>query len=264
MDYLYDPPTCLYPYAPTPNRYPYSKTNYRMHPASPITVIIADAYTITRNGLAKTLESIQEIQVIAITSCSKELVSFCDHYQPDIIMVSSNMTCINNMQPYRNIMTAFPGIHVIIMAGDNDAETMIAMKTLGEFAWLHKSATEEKIVTTILGVHEGTYIKELYNGYGNNATKRELLDTLTVKEKEMLDLFGADLTAKEIAAIQHLSPRTIEGHKEKLKEKLHVKGSGGLAIYALLYNTYLPTLLYWVMALLAGDTPDAIIADITA
>ena len=231
---------------------------------SPITVIIADPRTITRNGLAKTLESIQEIQVIATTACSNELVSFCDRHQPDIILISANLPSVNNRKPYRHITEEFPGIPVIIVADDNDAETIIAMKTAGEFAWLYTSATEEKIVATIQAVHEGTYKKELYNGYGTNVVNRALLNTLTAKEKEMLVFFGTDLTAKEIAAKQNVSPRTIEGHKEKLKGKLQVEGSVGLAIYALIHNTYLPTILYWVMLLFTNDNSDTILTDLAA
>ena len=234
-----------------------------MH-ATPITVIIADPRTITRNGLAKTLEPIQEIQVIATTACSKELVCFCDHHQPDIILISANMPGVNNMKAYRHITEEFPGIPAIIVADDNDAETIIAMKTAGEFAWLFTSATEEKIVTTLHAVHSGTYKREVYNGYGTNAVNVALLHTLTAREKEMLVFFGTDLTAKEIAAKQKMSPRTIEGHKEKLKEKLQVKGSAGLAIYALINNTYLPTILYWVLLLFTNDNPDTLLTDIAA
>ena len=234
-----------------------------MH-SSPITVIIADPQVITRNGLAKTLEPIKEIQVIATTACSNEMVCFCDHHLPDIIMISTNMPGVNNMKSYRHITEEFPGIHVIIVADDNDAETIIVLKTAGEFAWLNTSATEEKIVATIQAVQEGTYKKELYNGYGTNAVNLALLETLTAREKEILAFFGTDLTAKEIAAKQNVSPRTIEGHKEKLKEKLQVKGSAGLAIYALIHNTYLPTLLYWIMLLFTSDNPDTILTDIAA
>jgi len=233
-------------------------------PSATITVIIADAQVITRNGLAKTLEAIDEIQVIGTTGCLEEMVALCNHHKPDIIMISAAMPGIDNVKPYRYITAEFPGVHAIIIADDNDFETTIAMKTAGEFAWLYKSATEEKIVTTIRAVHAGTYIQELYNGYSTNAVNRSLLNTLTPMEKEILPFFSADLTAKEIAAIQKVSPRTIEGYKEKLKEKLQVKGRVGLAVYAFINNTYLHTLLYWVWVLVASDTPDAIFADIAA
>ncbi|KAA9034560.1 response regulator transcription factor [Ginsengibacter hankyongi] len=229
-----------------------------------ISVIIADAQTLTRNGLAKTLEPTKEIEIMAITGCISELTLLCNRHQPDVIIMSAAMPCVDNMKPYRYITDQFPHVPVIVLADDNDAETIVAMNTSGEFAWLYKSATEEKIVATILAVHKGTYKNELYNGYGTSAVNRALLDALTPREKEMLTYFGADLTAKEIAAIQNLSIRTIEGHKEKIKEKLRVKGSGLLAIYALLQNTYLPTLLYWTMLLFTNGNPDTILADITA
>ena len=227
-----------------------------------ISVIIADAQTLTRNGLAKTLEPTKEIEIMAVTGCISELTLLCNHHQPDIIMMSAAMPCVDNMKPYRYITDQLPHVHVIILADDNDAETIVAMNTSGEFAWLYKSATEEKIVATIFAVHNGTYKNKVYNGYGTSALNPALLGTLTPREKEILTYLGSDLTAKEIAALQNVSPRTIEGHKEKLKEKLQVKGPGLLAIYALLQNTYLPTLMCWAMLLLTNGNPDTIFTDI--
>lgn len=228
----------------------------------PISIIIADVHIIPRNGLAKTLEARKEIHIAATTGDCEALISLCSYHQPDIIMVSAAMPGINNTKMYRYIAAEFPGTGIIIMADDSDAETIVALKTAGEFAWLCKSATEEKIVATIESVHEGRYKKELYNGYGTNAVNRALLQTLSPREKELLAFFGTDLTAKEIAAKVNVSRRTIEGHKEKLKEKLQVKGSAGLAIYALIYNTYLPNLLYWVMLLFTGDTPEILLTEL--
>ncbi len=138
------------------------------------------------------------------------------------------------------------------------------MNASGEFAWLYKSANEEKIVTTIQAVQQRTYKKEVYNGYGTNAVNAALLETLTAREKEMLTFFGTDLTAKEIAAKQKVSLRTIEGHKEKLKEKLQVRGSTGLAIYALIQNTYFAHDIMLDKAALYNTNPHTIFTDITA
>lgn len=230
----------------------------------PISIIIADAHVIPRNGLAKTLEAREEIHIAATTGDCEEIISLCSHHQPDIIMISAAMPGINNTKPYRHIAAEFPETGIIIMADDSDAETIIALKTAGEFAWLCRSATEEKIVATIVAVYEGTYKKEQYNGDGTNAVNRALLQTLSPREKELLAFFVTDLTAKEIAAKVNVTRRTIEGHKEKLKEKLQVKGSAGLAIYALIYNTYLPNLMYWVMLLFTGETPGLLLTELPA
>lgn len=230
-------------------------------PISPITLIIADAHAITRNGLAKTIEAIAEIEVTAITNNSEELVTLCQQHQPDVVMMGEGMPGINNMKVYRYIAGEFPHIPIIIIVDDNDAATIITMKTAGEFAWLYKSATEEEIIKTIHAVHEGNYKNELYNGYITHAVKTTLPQPLTPREKEILPLFCLDLTAKEIAAKKNLSTRTVEKHKENIMQKLQVKGIAGLVFYAFKNNIYITTLLYWVMPLLSADIPDIILAD---
>ena len=230
-------------------------------PISPITLIIADAHAITRNGLAKTIEAIAEIAVTAITNNSEELVTLCRQHQPDVVMMGEGMPGINNMKVYRYIAGEFSHIPIIIIVDDNDAATIITMKTAGGFAWLYKGTTEEEIIKTILAVHEGTYKNELYNGFITHAVKPALPQPLTPKEKEILPLFCLDLTAKEIAAKKNLSTRTVEKHKEKIFQKLEVRGTAGLVLYALKNNMYIATLLYWFMPLLSADVPDIILAD---
>ncbi len=230
-------------------------------PTTPITLIIADTHPITRNGIAKTIEATKEIEVTAITGNSEELECLCRQHQPNAVVVGEGMPCINNMKAYRYIAGEFPHIPVIIIVDDNDAATIITMKTAGGFAWLYKGTTEEEIIKTILAVHEGTYKNELYNGFITHAVKPALPQTLTPKEKEILPLFCLDLTAKEIAAKKNLSTRTVEKHKEKIFQKLEVRGTAGLVLYALKNNIYIATLLYWVMPLFSADVPDIILAD---
>lgn len=230
-------------------------------PTASISLIIADAHPITRNGIAKTIEATAEIEVTAITCNSEELECLCRQHQPDVVVVGEGMSRINNRKAYCYIAGEFTHIPVIVIVDDNDAATIITMKTAGEFAWLYKSAKEEEIIKTILAVHEGTYKNELYNGIITHAVKPELSQLLTPKEMEIMPLFCLDLTAKEIAAKKNLSTRTVEKHKEKIFQKLQVKGIAGLIFYALKNNIYIATLLYWVMPLLSADVPDIILAD---
>lgn len=230
-------------------------------PITPITLIIADAHPITRNGIAKTIETKAEIEVTAITGNSEELEHLCRQHQPDVVVMGAGMTGIKNMQASRYIAGEFPHIPVIIIVDDNDAAAIITMKTAGKFAWLYKGTTEEEIIQTILAVHEGTYKNVLYNGFITHAVKPALPQPLTPKEKEILPLFCLDLTAKEIAAKKNLSTRTVEKHKEKIIQKLQVRGIAGLVLYALKNNIYIATLLYWFMPLLSADVPDIILAD---
>ena len=230
-------------------------------PITPITLIIADAHAITRNGLAKTLEATAGIEVTAITGNSEEMLSLCHQHQPGVVMMGAGMPAINNTIARQCLSDGFPHIPLIIIVDDHDVATIMAMKTKGDVAWLHKSATEEEIIKTIVAVHEGNYTQELYNGYITNAVKAPLTQQLTPKEKEILPLFCLDLTAKEIAARKNLSTRTIEKHKEKIMSKLQVKGIAGLVIYAVNNNMYIAMLLYWVLFLFSTDVPDLMLPD---
>ena len=114
-------------------------------PIHPISIIIADAYIIPRNGLAKTLEARKEIHIAATTGDCEEIISLCNHHQPDIIMISAAMPGINNTKPYRHIAAEFPGTDIIIMADDSDAETIIALKTVGSLPGCARALQKKRL-----------------------------------------------------------------------------------------------------------------------
>ncbi len=227
---------------------------------SPIILIIADAHIITRNGLAKTIEAATGIEITASTNNSEDLAGLCNLHQPDVVMVGTSMPGANNLEAGRCLAAEFPHIAVIIIIDHNDAETVVAMKTAEEFAWLYKSATEEEIINTIQAVHEGTHKNMTYNGVCVNAVTTPL-PQLTPREKQILSLLCLDLTAKEIAAKENISTRTVEKHKGNIMQKLQVKGVAALVLYALKNNISIINLVYSGILLLSINVPDIIGAD---
>lgn len=223
-------------------------------PIFPITLIIADANILTRNGLAKTLEINKDIEVAALTDNSEELITLCHLHHPDIIILSKE---INSAGVYRQFDEELSNVQMIMMVNDNDGATLMAMKASGVHAYFYKSAGEEEIIKTILGAHEGNINNALYNGNSiNEVTPAQQL--LTSREKELLAHFCLDLTAKEIAAKENLSSRTVEKHKEHIMQKLRVKGVAGMVLYAVRNNIYIASLLCWIMPELPADLQDII------
>ena len=223
-------------------------------PVFPITILIADADILTRNGLAKTLETNKDIVVAALTDNCGELITLCNLHYPDVIILSKE---INSPGLHKQFAEELPGVQIIMMVNDNDGAAVMAMKAGGTHAYFYKSAKEEEILKTIFGVHEGNINCGVYNGYGINAVNAAH-SLLTQREKGLLSHFCRDLTAKEIAAKENLSSRTVEKHKENIMQKLQVKGVAGMVLYAVRNNIYIATLLQWIMLALPADLQDII------
>jgi DNA-binding NarL/FixJ family response regulator len=227
----------------------------------PITLIIADAHTITRNGLAKTLEARKEIEVIAITGSSEKLIHLSNQHQPDVVISGTEIDGSNSLEVSRNLAEEFPLMRIMMMVNDNDGATIMAMKAVGIHAYFLKSAEEEEIIQTIQDAHEGKIHNYRYNRYAVHEVKATVTKLLTPREIELLHPICDGLNAKEIADRDNLSPRTIENQKASIMEKLNVNSTAGIILYAIKNNIYIANIICLLVLLCGADTPDLIIMD---
>ena len=212
----------------------------------PIKLLIADAHAINRNGLAKTLETAPGIQVAAISHTDEELLSHCLQHGPDIVIIGASLCSSNNLQLVQQIATEHVLVKIIVVLHQHDTAAIAAAQKAGAHAWLCSTATEPEIIQTIEEVHAGEWINTTTNGKAINAAVTTLL---TNSEKEILQFICLDLTAKEIAAKKGVSPRTVEKHKEHIMQKIYVKSTAGMIIYAVKNNIYLSSLLSFLLHL---------------
>ena len=136
----------------------------------------------------------------------------------------------------------YPDIKVLALSMYDDETAIIRMLKNGVRGYILKDAEPAELRTAIESVfNKGFYYSEMVTGRlmrtitdmedeGNNT--RKILN-LTERETDFLKLACSEMTYKEIAAEMHLSPRTIDGYRDTLFEKLNIKTRTGLAIYAI-------------------------------
>jgi DNA-binding NarL/FixJ family response regulator len=135
----------------------------------------------------------------------------------------------------------YPHLHVLVLSMNDDDETIIRMMKAGACGYISKLIKEEELILAIdTVVKKGYYytneVTNLIVGNFKKGHKEEIL--FTEREKELLQYIATEMTYKEIAEKMFLSPKTIDGYRDDLFQKLNIKSRVGLAVYAMKHGFY--------------------------
>lgn len=209
---------------------------------STIRLVIADDHEIFRDGLAMMLSKQQDIQLIGQAENGRQLTSLVRELQPDVVMTDVKMPVMDGIEATRCLLAENPDLQIIALSMFDEENLIVDMLEAGAKGYLLKNADKQEILDAIHSVYMGKpyychhttsrlaslISKSKFNPY----RKRDPL-VFTDREKEIIRLICQQLTAQEIADKVFLSKRTVEGHRTKILEKMNVKNTAGVVIYAL-------------------------------
>ncbi|WP_268224184.1 response regulator transcription factor [Sinomicrobium oceani] len=156
---------------------------------------------------------------------------------PDLVLLDINMPVMDGLETMCWIREHAPGLKVLALSMDDREETIIRMLRLGARGYLlkdiHPDGFEKALDDTL---SKGFYFSDrITNTILESIDKKEISAGMCLKEREVefLKLACTERTYKEIAEDMFLSPKTIDGYREVLFEKLDVKSRIGLVLYAI-------------------------------
>ncbi len=207
-----------------------------------IKVALADDHVLLRNGLAGLVANLG-YDVIFECSDGNELMKKMDKNDPpDIVLMDINMTGIDGYETTEWLRQNYPLVKVLAVSMYDDESAIIRMLKCGAKGYILKGAEPmelKKAIDDVMtkGVHyselvTGKLLHSIYKMDEPNNGTRQMLD-LNDREIEFLKLASTEMTYKEIAQNMHLSPRTIDGYRDDLFEKLNIKNRVGLVLFAI-------------------------------
>ncbi|MGS2764486.1 response regulator [Sinomicrobium sp. M5D2P9] len=156
---------------------------------------------------------------------------------PDLVLLDINMPVMDGLETMAWIKENNPALKVLALSMDDREETIIKMLRMGARGYLLKDIHPdifEKAIEDVLA--KGFYFSDrITNTILDSIDRKENSSGLHLKEREVqfLKLACTERTYKEIAEDMFLSPKTIDGYREVLFEKLEVKSRIGLVLYAI-------------------------------
>jgi DNA-binding NarL/FixJ family response regulator len=208
---------------------------------STIKIAIADDYKIFRDGLKVGLSADENLEVIMEADNGEELLKALETFTPDVIIMDLKMPIMDGMEATKAVRKKYPSIKVLVVTMYDDDKFIIHLMENGANGYLLKNTEPDEIRKSIYAVHENGYY---FNDVVNKALLKKLVlknnlkpsfnqnVELTEREMEVLKLICEEKTAAEIAKQIFLSPRSVEGIRQRLIEKIGVRNTAGLVMFA--------------------------------
>ena len=209
-----------------------------------IHLALADDEALFRKGMKLLLEDYEGLSVVLEAQDGEQLLQQLHQATslPDVLLLDMKMPNLNGVETAKVLQENFPSIKIIVLSTYFSKAFIVNMIELGAGAYLPKNATPDEVVATI---------REVYNnGFSYNQAVLEVIRDnmlqkskpkmpqsfgvdITSREKEILQLICEEYTTGEIAEKLFISPRTVDGHRNNLLEKLGCKNVAGLVVYAI-------------------------------
>ncbi len=212
----------------------------------PIRLVIADDHEVYRDGLRTLLEKSSNIEVVAEASNGQELIEQCKQFQPDIALTDIMMPSMDGIEATISLSKQMPSLRIIALSMYNQDGLILDMLTAGAMGYLIKNASKAEILEAIQSVHRGVpyYCKTTSMklakliGTSRFGSKTKEKSSFNAKELEVIRMICEEKTSKEIADKLCVSPRTVEEYRDRIREKMNVKSSAGIVIYAIRNDLY--------------------------
>ena len=208
---------------------------------TPIKIAIADDYKIYRDGLKLCLSADDNLQFMFEAENGEELMNLLQQQQPDVILMDLKMPLLDGVESTKLIRQKYQHIKVLVITMYDSDKFIIHLMESGANGYLLKNAAPAEIIKAIYTVNEnGYYFNDLVNKalLKKLVTKNNLIPSfnldieLTQQEQQVLILICEEKTVAEICTQLSLSLRSVEGIKQKLTEKIGVRNTAGLVMFA--------------------------------
>ncbi|MBK6828609.1 MAG: response regulator transcription factor [Chitinophagaceae bacterium] len=211
------------------------------------TIALADDHVLLRKGLASLVQNLG-YTVLFEADNGQELIGKMEAgAEPDLVLLDINMPLMDGYDTAKWIREHKPLVKVLALSMYDDESAIIRMLKNGARGYILKDAEPSELRAALDAVVEkGFYYSEMVTGRlvhsiagkEDDAKGSSKLLSLTDRETTFLKLACTEMSYKEIAAEMHLSPRTIDGYRDALFEKLELKTRTGLVVYAIKNGIY--------------------------
>ena len=208
---------------------------------SKIRILLADDHTLMRNGIRALLEDEQDIIVVGEAEDGREAVRLVNQVKPNVVLMDIAMPLLNGLEATRQIKREHPEIKVLVLTMYDHEEYFREMLEAGAAGYIVKRAAANELVAAIRAVYNGEAVlspaitRLLLEDYLSRDIHKSENDanTLSSREREVLQLIAEEKTSKEIAEILNLSVKTVQSHRTSLMQKLDLHDRGDLIKYAI-------------------------------
>ena len=206
-----------------------------------ITVLVADDHPVMRDGLRAILQAQGDITVVAAAEDGSQALALVARHSPDIALLDIAMPGLSGIEVAQRLHQGHAATRVIILSMRSDVEFISAALRAGVHGYLLKQSTGAEIADAIRCVQTGrhyfsqavTELMAVHLGGDGPEPPDSRLTSLSLREREVLQLVAEGKTSAVIAKRLYLSPKTIETYRSRLMRKLELHDRSELVRFAI-------------------------------
>jgi DNA-binding NarL/FixJ family response regulator len=214
----------------------------------PIRILLADDHDILRDGLRALLEMAEGFAVVGEARTGREAVAEAERLLPDVVLLDISMAELDGVEACRRIRAQAPHCRVLFLTMHESDEYFFRALQAGGSGYVIKRTAAADLLAAVRAVARGesflspSVARALVSAYAERgaispqaldaALAEDGYDTLSGREREVLQLVGEGLSNQEIANLLHLSIKTVQSHRAAVMQKLQLRDVTHLVRYA--------------------------------
>ena len=203
-----------------------------------VSILIADDHAMVRRGLRMSLEMHPDFTVTGEAVNGRDAAAQAEALCPDVVIMDISMPELNGIEATRLICQRQPGVKVLIFSMHYSSEHCFRALSAGARGYILKESAGDEVVTAVRSLMRGRH----YFGAGvanplekkpGSALLKSPLESLSPREREILQLVVEGNSSAEIARILALSSKSIDTYRSRLMQKLGISNLPSLVRFAL-------------------------------
>lgn len=205
-------------------------------------ILLADDHALVRAGIRELVQKLPGLEVVAEASNGRQALELIPAQTPDLVLLDIGMKELNGLEVAERLTREHPGVKALILSMHANEEYVLRALRAGACGYMLKDSAITELKLAIDTVLAGkTYLspsisRSVIDSYLNRTAapaRKNSLDLLTPRQREILQLIAEGNSTKEIAANLNLSAKTVETHRAQLMERLDIYDVASLVRFAI-------------------------------
>ncbi|UCD77816.1 MAG: response regulator transcription factor [Desulfobacterales bacterium] len=204
-----------------------------------IKVLLADDHGIVRAGLRRIVEESGDMEVVAEAADGRETLRLVKEILPDVAVIDISMPGLDGLEVVSQLRVHHPDLPILILTMHEEGQYVVRAIQAGAMGYLTKQSAPEQLVKAIRKVHGGSrYLTDeatetLALRIAKGSGEQSPLDSLSMRELQVLRRLAMGHTNREIANAYNISIKTVDTYRARLLKKLELRNNAELSRFAI-------------------------------
>lgn len=206
-----------------------------------VRIVVVDDHPVVRQGLSLLIEQEGDLEYCGDAESVSEALKVIEETKPDVAVVDISLKDSSGIELIKDIRLRYPQVQILVLSMHDESFYVERVLRAGARGYVTKDEATEKVIVAIRKILTGEiYLSERMSSKmlcklveTRNATAGMSVECLSDRELQVFELIGRGMGTRHIAETLHLSTKTIESHRERIKKKLKLNDASELLQHAI-------------------------------